>query len=210
MQEYRYSAKFYDRILFPFIRPIRKRVISLVKKYRYHAILDVCCGTGDQLKLLKKHGFDAEGIDISDAMLSVARNGEPKADCFHQDAAQMHYEDAKFDLVMTAFALHEKEHETARKIVEEMFRVTAGGGDMLIVDYELGEKTSTLSKVLIYFIEWLAGGEHYRNFRTYNKKGGLPALLSDIALTEVERHYFARHGIVLLLLRREDNDSLTE
>ena len=203
MKEYEYSAKFYDPILFPFIRPIRNKVIVLVKQYQYKLILDVCCGTGDQLKLLKQHGFDGEGIDLSDAMLSVAGKGEHKADCIHQDATQMRYKNAKFDLVMTAFSLHEKSHTSARKIVEEMVRVTSEGGDILIVDYELSEKTSALSKILIYFIEWLAGGEHYRNFKSYIKKGGLPELLSGITLTEVERHYFGQYGIVLLLLRKE-------
>ena len=203
MEEYKYSAKFYDPLLFPFIRPIRNKVIAVVKKYHYRSILDVCCGTGDQLKLLKEHGFDGEGIDLSDAMLSVAGKGEHQAKCNHQDATNMHYKDAKFDLVMTAFSLHEKSHTSARKIVEEMVRVTSDGGDILIVDYELSEKTSALSKMLIYFIEWLAGGDHYRNFRSYIKKGGLPELLSGITLTEVERHYFGQHGIVLLLLRKE-------
>jgi len=203
MEEYQYSAKFYDRLLYPFIRSIRLRVVRVVKKYKYKTILDVCCGTGDQLKLLQAHGIDGEGIDISDAMLSIATKGEIKANCKHQDAAKMHYEDTKFELVMTAFALHEKDPDTARKIVEEMVRVTAKDGDILIVDYELSEKTSTLSKTLIYFIEWLAGGEHYKNFRSYIKKGGLPDLLSGITLTEVERHYFGQQGIVLLLLRRE-------
>ena len=203
MEEYQYSAKFYDKLLYPFIRFIRLRVISVVKKYQYKTILDVCCGTGDQLKLLQAHGFKGEGIDISDAMLSIAQKGEIRANCKHQDAAEMHYEDKKFELVMTTFALHEKDHKTARKIVEEMVRVTAKDGDILIVDYELSEKTSALSKTLIYFIEWLAGGEHYKNFRSYIKKGGLPELLSGITLTEVERHYFGQQGIVLLLLRRE-------
>jgi demethylmenaquinone methyltransferase/2-methoxy-6-polyprenyl-1,4-benzoquinol methylase len=136
-------------------------------------------------------------------MLSVAGKGEHQADCIHQDATQMHYENAKFDLVMTAFSLHEKSHDSARKIVEEMVRVTAEGGDILIVDYELSEKTSALSKILIYFIERVAGGEHYRNFKSYVKKGGLPELLSGIRLTEVKRHYFGQYGIVLLLLRKE-------
>ena len=202
MEEYQYSAKFYDRLLYPFIQSIRIRVIKVVKKYQYKTILDVCCGTGDQLKLLQEHGFDGEGVDISDTMLSIAHNGEVKANCKHQDAAKMHYEDAKFALVMTAFALHEKDHDTARKIVEEMVRVTAKGGDILIVDYELSEKTSALSKMLIYFIEWLAGGEHYQNFRSYIKKGGLPELLSDITFREAERHYFGQHAIVLLLIRK--------
>ncbi len=202
MKEYQYSAKFYDPLLYPFIRPIRNKVIALVKQYGYKSILDVCCGTGDQLKLLKQYGFDAEGIDLSEAMLTVAGRGKYKANCIHQDATQMHYRDKKFNLVMTAFSLHEKSHTSARKIIEEMVRVTSEGGDMLIVDYELSEKTSTLSKVLVYFIEWLAGGEHYRNFKSYIKKGGLPELLSDNRLTEVERHYFGQHSIVLILLRR--------
>ncbi len=203
MQEYKYSAKIYDQLLFPFIRPIRNKVISLVKKYQYHSILDVCCGTGDQLKLLKENGFTGEGIDLSEAMLSVASKGETKADCIHQDATQMHYKDAKFDLVMTAFSLHEKSHDTARKIVEEMVRVCSEDGDILIVDYELSEKTSTLSKILIYFIEWIAGGDHYKNFKSYIKKGGLPKLLEGITLTEVERHYFGQHGIIVVLFRKE-------
>ena len=203
MEEYQYSAKFYDRLLYLFIRDIRIRVIKVVKEYQYKTILDVCCGTGDQLKLLREHGFDGEGVDISDAMLTIAQNGKIKANCKHQNATKMHYKDAKFALVMTAFALHEKDHDTARKIVEEMVRVVAKDGDILIVDYELSEKTSALSKMLIYFIEWLAGGEHYRNFRSYIKKGGLPDLLSGITLKEVERHYFGQYGIVLILLRRE-------
>jgi len=78
-------------------------VIALVKQYRYRSILDVCCGTGDQLKLLKEHGFDSEGIDLSEAMLSVAGQGRHNINCIRQDATQMHYEDARFDLVMTVF-----------------------------------------------------------------------------------------------------------
>ena len=202
MEEYQYSAKFYDKLLYPFLRSIRLRVISVIKKYHYKTILDVCCGTGDQLKLLQAHGFTGEGIDISNAMLNVAQNGKVKANCKHQNATKMHYADTKFELVMTAFALHEKDHDTARKIVEEMVRVTTKGGDILIVDYELSEKTSALSKTSIYFIEWLAGGEHYQNFRSYIKKGGLPDLLSGITFKEVERHYFGQYGIVLLLLRK--------
>lgn len=203
MEEYRYAAKIYDPLLFPFIRPIRNKVIELVKRYHYQSILDVCCGTGDQLKLLKQYGFDAEGIDISEAMLSVARNGKITADCKHQDATQMHYGETKFGLVMTAFSLHEKPHNTARRIVEEMVHVTTEGGDILIVDYELSKKTSRLSKKLIYFIEWIAGGEHYRNFKAYIDQGGLPALLSGITLTEVQRHYFGQNGVVLILFRKE-------
>jgi demethylmenaquinone methyltransferase/2-methoxy-6-polyprenyl-1,4-benzoquinol methylase len=199
MQEYQYSAKIYDPLLSPFMKPIRRRVSALVKKYKYASILDVCCGTGDQLKLLKRDGFDGLGVDLSDAMLEVSKAGEYPADCMKQDAAEMAFDEGSFDLVMTSFALHEKEHSTARKIVEEMVRVTKEGGEILIVDYELSEKTSLFSKWMIYFIEWLAGGEHYRNFRSYIEKGGLPALLSGTGISEKKRYYFGQNGIVLVL-----------
>jgi len=204
MPEYHYSARFYDAVLSPFITPIRRRVVSLVRKQRYGRILDVCCGTGDQLKFLKRYGFEGEGVDLSDAMLAVAHSGEDPANCIHEDATQMHYGAERFDMVMTAFALHEKPHTIARKIVEEMYRVTAEDGDMLIVDYEISEKTSRFSKMMITLIERIAGGEHYQNFKSYNQRGGLPALLMDIPVTEVERHYFSQHGVVLVLFRKEE------
>lgn len=55
-------------MLSPFIRPIRQKIIAIIKQHRYGAILDVCCGTGEQLKMLKIHGLEGKGIDLSEAM----------------------------------------------------------------------------------------------------------------------------------------------
>ena len=152
--------------------------------------------------MLKAHGFEGKGVDLSEAMLAVAAQGEHSADCELQDATETNYEDGSFELVTTTFALHEKKHETARKIVEEMLRLTAEGGEILIVDYELSDKTSLLSKTLIYLIERFAGGEHYKNFKAYLAKGGLAALLEQTPLQEVQRHYFGQHGIIMVLMKK--------
>jgi demethylmenaquinone methyltransferase/2-methoxy-6-polyprenyl-1,4-benzoquinol methylase len=200
-EEYHY-AKWYDPLLYPFIQPIRRYITDWIKVRGYSAVLDVCCGTGDQLKQLSKEGISGEGVDLSESMLSVAKSGKSPARCFKEDASAMHYAESSFDLVMTTFALHEKNPQVAREIVEEMVRVTKEKGEMLIVDYELGEKTSFLSRKLIGFIEWLAGGEHYANFQKYLEMGGLPKLLKGLPLKEVKRHYFGQHGIVLVVLRK--------
>ena len=202
MQEYRYSAKLYDPILSPWIRPIRHKITAIVKQQGYRRILDLCCGTGEQLKILKEQGIEGRGIDLSEAMLVVAQKGPVEADCIHGDATEIAYGDRSFDLAMTTFALHEKSYESARKIIEEMVRLTAEGGDMIIVDYELSDQTSRLYKMLIYLIEWIAGGEHHRNFKAYLEYGGLSDLLDGMPLEEVRRFYFGKHGIVMLLLRR--------
>jgi demethylmenaquinone methyltransferase/2-methoxy-6-polyprenyl-1,4-benzoquinol methylase len=101
---------------------------------------------------------------------------------------------------MSSFALHEKDHFTARQILKEMVRVSSK--DLLIVDYELGGKTSFFSKWLIYLIEWIAGREHYRNFKSYINLGGLDGLLNDIKFDTIEKHYFGSGGVVLVVLSK--------
>jgi demethylmenaquinone methyltransferase/2-methoxy-6-polyprenyl-1,4-benzoquinol methylase len=200
MEEYKYTSKFYDILLYPFVHTIRNKVVDVIKRHKYNAILDVCCGTGDQIKLLKQNGIDSEGIDISNDMLNIAANGKIKAKCRLENATSTSYEDNQFELVMTSFALHEKDHTTAMQILKEMIRVSSK--DLLIVDYELGEKTSFISKWLIYLIERIAGKEHYLNFKSYINLGGLGGLLNDIKFDTIEKHYFGDGGVVLVVLRK--------
>ena len=57
------SAKYYDKFLHLFVWRIRKKILEIVIRNKYKTILDVCCGTGNQLKLLKKHGIVGIGVD---------------------------------------------------------------------------------------------------------------------------------------------------
>ncbi|MGW8168976.1 MAG: class I SAM-dependent methyltransferase [Sulfurovaceae bacterium] len=200
MEEYKYTSKFYDILLYPFVRTIRHKIVDVIKCHKYNAILDVCCGTGDQIKLLKQNGIDSQGIDISNDMLEIANKGKIKANCRYGNAADTIYKNNQFDLVMTSFALHEKDHFTTRQILKEMMRISSK--DLLIVDYELGRKTSFFSKWLIYLIEWIAGREHYCNFKSYINLGGLDGLLNDIKFDTIEKHYFGGGGVVLIVLSK--------
>ena len=202
MQEYHYSARFYDPILSPLMRPIRDRILAIVKRNRYRHILDVCCGTGAQLKMLKASGFEGIGVDLSSAMLREARKGPDAADCREGDATDMNFSDRSFDLVTTTFALHEKSRKSAERIVEEMVRLTMEGGDLIIVDYEIGTQSPLFYKALIYLIEWIAGGEHYRHFVDYVHFGGLATLLAQSDLEEIHRYTFGGGTVVLLHLRK--------
>ncbi len=202
MEEYKYTSKVYDILLYPFVHTIRNKIVDVIKRRKYNLILDVCCGTGDQIKLLKRNGIDSEGIDISKDMLQVAKTGKIKAKCRFENATHTSYANNNFDLVMTSFALHEKDHAIAKQILKEMVRVSSK--DLLIVDYELGKKTSCISKWLIYSIERIAGKEHYRNFKSYINLGGLDGLLKDIKFDTIEKHYFGNGGVVLVLLRKTD------
>lgn len=50
MTDYRLTASFYDFILYPVLHPIRKKEVEVAKRLKPASIIDICCGTGDQLK----------------------------------------------------------------------------------------------------------------------------------------------------------------
>jgi demethylmenaquinone methyltransferase/2-methoxy-6-polyprenyl-1,4-benzoquinol methylase len=196
------SAKYYDKFLYLFVWRIRKKILQIVKKNQYKNILDVCCGTGNQLKLLKKHGIDGIGVDLSKAMLEIAESGKIKVKCHEQDAENISFSNETFDLTMITFALHEKSNSSARKILNEMIRLTQKSGHLIIVDFSINDQTSYLAKKGISFIESRTGDDHYKHFKDYVASNGLDTLLEDSPLKEVEKHYFALNGVVLKVLSK--------
>ena len=75
-EEYLSSAKIYDPMLYLALNPIRLAVMEELSQHKDSVILDLCCGTGNQLKLLSKNGFkNLHCLDLSEAMLNVAEKG---------------------------------------------------------------------------------------------------------------------------------------
>ncbi|MBP3954203.1 GNAT family N-acetyltransferase [Gemmata sp. G18] len=60
-----------------------ERAVGFVK--HRGAALDVGCGTGRLMGLLGGHGFRTDGLDVSPAMLALARDRHPDARLFHAD-----------------------------------------------------------------------------------------------------------------------------
>jgi RimJ/RimL family protein N-acetyltransferase len=60
-----------------------ERAVAFLK--RTGAALDVGCGTGRLMGLLRTHGFATDGIDLSPAMIALARDRHPDARLFHAD-----------------------------------------------------------------------------------------------------------------------------
>lgn len=204
MNEYQ-IAPVYDAILFPFLRPVRRKVLQIVKKIGPQRLLDVCCGTGDQLRLLKRKGFEVSGIDLSPDMVRVSQKGAHAPRCSVQDATGMSYENQTFDMALISLALHEKDVATGRRILQEIYRILRPGGHLLVVDFSITSRTNFLAKHVITFIERIAGGDHFRNFKAYTKAGGLDTLVDNELFTLQNTHFKAMNGIVLNLYQKQEN-----
>ena len=196
------SAKYYDKFLHLFVWRIRKKILEIVIRNKYKTVLDVCCGTGNQLKLLKKHGIVGIGVDLSKAMLKIAESGKIKINCHEQDAENINLKDESFDMTMTTFALHEKSNSSGKKIINEMIRLTKINGQLIIVDFSINSNTFFLARKGIEFIESSAGDDHYKHYKEYVADNGLDTLLKGLPLKEIENHYFAFNGVVLKVLQK--------
>lgn len=195
-------APIYDLIINPFLKTLRKKILDVINELQPDRIIDVCCGTGYQVKILNQHGFAAVGIDLSSEMLAVSRRGKKKAQCFKQDATALDFSNESFDVVMITLALHEKDTRSRHKIVTEMDRILKPNGHLLIADYWLKSNSSLFAGKVINFVEFLAGGEHYENFRNYQNSGGLDELISDTKFISIRDYYFGRNTIILRLLKK--------
>jgi len=112
-EEYVSSANIYDPMLYLALNPIRLAVMDELSQHKDSSILDLCCGTGNQLKLLSKNEFkNLHCLDLSEAMLKVAKKGEHSIEIYTEDATKTSFDDATFDIVMISFAIHEKDRET--------------------------------------------------------------------------------------------------
>ena len=147
-------------------------------KYKEKIILDLCCGTGNQIKLLSKYGFrNLYCLDISDSMLEIAKRSNSSIKIYNEDATKTNFDDASFDVVIISFAIHEKDRNTQQALLNEAYRIIKKDGFMLVVDYVFDNKTTKFGRILISIIERIAGREHYRNFKNYIQNKGLSSLI---------------------------------
>lgn len=94
-------------------------------------LLEIGCGTGHWSAFFAERGFRVTGLDISAAMLTMARGRRiPGAEFCRGDAASVPFPDGTFD-VAAAITVLEFVPE-AGKVMEEMVRCVRSGGRIIV------------------------------------------------------------------------------
>lgn len=81
------------------------RIISAAAINQNDDVLDVGCGTGALTRELVKYAGSATGFDLSESMLSVARQVCPTVNFQQGNVAELPFDDSTFDVVVSAFML---------------------------------------------------------------------------------------------------------
>lgn len=71
--EYHNTAAIYDLLFSRSLRSIRNNICTLISHYKAKDVIDLCCGTGEQLRMLSPKNMLLTGVDLSPAMLTRAR-----------------------------------------------------------------------------------------------------------------------------------------
>jgi len=174
-------APFYDYFVAP-ASGVRTRTVNCSGAKPGSKVLDVATGTGKLAFAFAHGGFDVHGIDISSAMLEVAKRKNTYDNLVFEnaDATKLRFENGVFDVCSISFALHDMPEGIRKKVLKEMIRVTKPEGVIMIVDYALPE--SGLLRFLFYHLIKLYEGKYYRNFIHLDVRKML--LESGIEITE--------------------------
>lgn len=201
---YRRIARLYDVLLEPLVHHIRDALREWMFIHDIHSVLDVCCGTGKQLSYFPDT-VDAHGIDLSDAMLTIARRQVPGR-CIRGDATSLPLRDAAYDLAVSQFALHEKTPDVIAGELREVRRILKPGGYFAVVDFAVPDMTN--QRLLTVILRWgirqierHAGDEHYENYQQWMAAGGLKTVLPANGWHPVHEQKFYKGNIVLIVFR---------
>lgn len=147
-------------------------------------VLDVACGTGSLSIAISEQAAEVKGIDLSEEMIAIANDaanskGITNVEFLNSDASDLSiYKNDSFDVAVTSMAIHQFDPDLAIRILKEMRRIAPR---LIIMDY-MYPRPFGFSSLILFIIERIAGGDHYRNFRKYNNLGGLDYFLSRSGL----------------------------
>jgi SAM-dependent methyltransferase len=107
-------------------------VVEFARVAGGETVLEVGAGTGNFLSLFSEVAARLVAVDLVPAMLVVARRELPSVEALAADGARLPLKSASIEVVASAQALHHVAHPVP--ILQEMRRVAAGDGRVLVVD----------------------------------------------------------------------------
>lgn len=202
-QNHFYDGWIYQQFIDPSLAGIRRRIAKIVPAGS--SVIDVGCGTGDQLLYIADKISNGICIELSDTMVRTGkqqaeRRGVNNCEFHLADATDLsHLEDQTFDFAMSSMVIHEMPAEKRLPVLKEMKRV---GKQIILVDW-INPQPTRWKLLGTHLIEFMAGWEHYAGFRSFMKQGGIPALAKASGLEIIDTQITTKGTIQLWLCQHK-------
>ncbi len=195
-----YDGLFYDIV----IAPNQDKSFRLTKNIieENSTVVDVGCGTGrfsfnfhDKVKLI-------DGIDLSETNINLAKRKLSKKNLsninfFHSDVEKF-FENGKhkYDYAVMSYVIHEIDEALRVNILRLLSNHV---NKVILIDY-LVPRPRNYWNWLNEAVEFVAGKEHYTNFKSYVKNGGIKGLAEAGGLkliSEIRNNPSTSHIVIL-------------
>lgn len=180
-----YDGWIYDK----FIAPNQDKMFDEIKKFIQpdSTVIDVGCGTGRFSfsiadKVNKIVGIDLSEKNISTAKRRLERNSNSKISFLHTSLSELINTNQHFDYAVMTYVIHEVEPEERINLLKEMSLIA---DKVIIGDYLVPIKKG-LWGVFNELVEYFAGEDHYRNFKSFVADNGLTNLADKARLNIIK------------------------
>jgi len=138
VQEFTHQAEAFNRAPVMHSDPALADLVADLPAEPRDRWLDVACGTGIVARALAPRVREVVGVDLTPAMLDLARRGAATAGLHNAafiagDATALSFPDGTFDGAVTRFSIHHM--PAAEPILAEMVRVVRPGGWVAVTDH---------------------------------------------------------------------------
>jgi ubiquinone/menaquinone biosynthesis C-methylase UbiE len=123
----------------------RRELINQARIEDRHRVLDIGCGTGTLVMMLKKQfpAVEVAGVDPDEKALRRAKTKATRAGVSLQldqgFADELPYEDSSFDRVLSSLMFHHLEEQDREKMLREAQRILKPAGSFHLVDFAGGD-----------------------------------------------------------------------
>lgn len=176
-----YDGWFYDF----FIAPNQDRLFSVINDIIIpdSTVIDIGCGTGRLSFTISNKVSSILGIDLSiknieKAKSNLLKNPNDKITFKHSSLDEIASQNIHFDYAVMTYVIHEINPNERVKLLTLLSNVA----DKIIIGDYLVPREKGFWNLLNEAVEFLAGEEHYRNFKNYVDMGGIPNLATEASL----------------------------
>lgn len=197
---------FYGSAIDPILKSMRKKLAAHISANE--TVIDIACGTGAQVFEMAGKAKRIVGVDLADSMIEYAKKQKLKRNTANTEFVVANatdlsrFSENEFDVATMSLALHQFSPDLYKPILNEMKRVAKR---IVIVDYAVPLPMNYVG-VSSKIIEFMAGLEHNRNFRTFYKAGGLATILPQSGLLITKEQLFAKGAFLLVVCSTTQQD----
>jgi len=155
-------------------------------------VLDVGCGNGRLLELLKDKNIDYIGSDVAEKLINIAKRKYPQNKFLVADARELSFPENSFDKVFLIAVLHSIPSEEFRlQILKKIREILKPGGLLILTVWDIWRKEAILLILKYLFLKLI--GQSKLDFKD--------VFVAWADKTDRYYHFFTKKGLKNLVLR---------